>query len=168
MGYPRGVLHVPKGTAFELSPYPLLCTRVYTVVYPRVHCCIHACTQRRSLLLRLGTLFYSTNGLSSARQKGSCQLHGWLFSVPSLRPYKLMYPRAGVAGICAVIWIYGRKCTTFADANPSEGVQSRRDERGGREEERVRAFARKFAVKFGSSEKSSTFATAKRKKGGRK
>ena len=54
-----------------------------------------------------------------------------------------MYPRARVAGISAVIWNYGRKCTTFADANPSEGVQSRRDERGRREEERVRTFANK-------------------------
>ena len=79
-----------------------------------------------------------------------------------------MYPRARVAGICAVIWNYGRKCTTFADANPSEGVHGRRDERGGRDEERAETFARKFAEKFGSSEKSSTFATAKRKTGGRK
>ena len=54
-----------------------------------------------------------------------------------------MYPRARVAEICVVIWNYGRKCTTFADANPSEGVQSRRDERGGREEERVIVFANK-------------------------
>ena len=79
-----------------------------------------------------------------------------------------MYPRAKREGICVAIWNYGRKCTTFADANPSEGVQSRRDERGGRNEERIEAFARKFAEKFGSSEKSSTFATAKRKTGGRK
>ena len=79
-----------------------------------------------------------------------------------------MYPRARVAEICVVIWNYGRKCTTFADANPSEGVQSRRDERGERNGERAEAFARKFAVKFGSSEKSSTFATAKRKTGGQK
>ena len=79
-----------------------------------------------------------------------------------------MYPRARVAGICVAIWIYGEKCTTFADANPSEGVHSRRDERGGKDEERAEAFARKFAVKFGGSEKSSTFATAKRKTGGRK
>ncbi len=79
-----------------------------------------------------------------------------------------MYPRARVAGICVVIWNYGEKCTTFADANPSEGVHSRRDERGGRNGERAEAFARKFAEKFGSSEKSSTFATAKRKTGGRK
>ena len=79
-----------------------------------------------------------------------------------------MYPRAKRAEISVVIWNYGEKCTTFADANPSEGVQSRRDERGGRDEERTEAFARKFAEKFGSSEKSSTFATAKRKTGGRK
>ena len=79
-----------------------------------------------------------------------------------------MYPRAKREGISVVIWNYGRKCTTFADANPSEGVQSRRDERGGRNGERAETFARKFAVKFGSSEKSSTFATAKRKTGGRK
>ena len=79
-----------------------------------------------------------------------------------------MYPRARVLGICALIWIYGRKCTTFADANPSEGVHSRRDEKGKDDEESARVFARKFAVKFGSSEKSSTFATAKRKTGGRK
>ena len=79
-----------------------------------------------------------------------------------------MYPRAKREGICVVIWNYGEKCTTFADANPSEGVQSRRDERGGRNGERAETFARKFAVKFGSSEKSSTFATAKRKTGGRK
>ena len=63
VGYPRGALHVLKGTAFELSPYAVLCTRVYTVVYTRVHCCIHACTQRRSLLLRSGALFYSMDGL---------------------------------------------------------------------------------------------------------
>ena len=68
MGYPRGVLHVLKGTAFELSPYAVLCTRVYTVVYPRVHCCIHACRQRRSLLLRLGALLNSINRLFSALQ----------------------------------------------------------------------------------------------------
>ena len=79
-----------------------------------------------------------------------------------------MYPRAKREGICVVIWNYGRKCTTFADANPSEGVQSRRDERGKGDEEGVSTFARKFAEKFGSSEKSSTFATAKRKTGGRK
>ena len=37
------------------------------------------------------------------------------------------------------------------------------------EKKRVIVFAnKKFAVKFGSSEKSSTFATAKRKTGGRK
>ena len=52
-----------------------------------------------------------------------------------------MYPRARVLGICALIWNYGRKCTTFADANPSEGVHSERDERGRRDGERVRAFA---------------------------
>ena len=79
-----------------------------------------------------------------------------------------MYPRAKREGISAVIWNYGRKCTTFADANPSEGVHSRRDERGKDNEERTEAFARKFAEKFGSSEKSSTFATAKRKTGGRR
>ena len=79
-----------------------------------------------------------------------------------------MYPRAKREGICAVIWNYGEKCTTFADANPSEGVHRKRDERGGRNEARAEAFAGKFAVKFGSSEKSSTFATAKRKTGGRK
>ena len=79
-----------------------------------------------------------------------------------------MYPRAKRVGICVVIWNYGEKCTTFADANPSEGVHSKRDERGERDEGVTEAFARKFAVKFGSSEKSSTFATAKRKTGGRK
>ena len=79
-----------------------------------------------------------------------------------------MYPRARVLGISAMIWNYGRKCTTFADANPSEGVHSRRDKRGKGDEEGVGTFARKFAEKFGSSEKSSTFATAKRKTGGRK
>ena len=68
MGYPRGALHVLKGTAFGLPSYSFLCTRVYTVVYPRVHCCIHACTQRRSLLLRLGALLNSINGLFSALQ----------------------------------------------------------------------------------------------------
>ena len=79
-----------------------------------------------------------------------------------------MYPRAKREGICVVIWNYGEKCTTFADANPSEGVHRKRDERGGRDKERTEMFARKFAVKFGGSEKSSTFATAKRKTGGRK
>ena len=79
-----------------------------------------------------------------------------------------MYPRARILGICVLIWNYGRKYTTFADANPSEGVQCRRDEQGKDDEESARVFARKFAVKFGSSEKSSTFATAKRKTGGRK
>gem|GEM_PF-3883822 len=39
-----------------------------------------------------------------------------------------MYPRAKREGICVVIWNYGEKCTTFADANPSEGVHSKRDE----------------------------------------
>ena len=79
-----------------------------------------------------------------------------------------MYPRAKREGICVVIWNYGEKCTTFADANPSEEAHSRRDERGRGNEARTEAFARKFAGKFGSSEKSSTFATAKRKTGGRK
>ena len=79
-----------------------------------------------------------------------------------------MYPRARVAGICVVIWNYGEKCTTFADANPSEEAHGERDERGGRDEARTETFARKFAEKFGSSEKSSTFATAKRKTGGRR
>ena len=79
-----------------------------------------------------------------------------------------MYPRARVAGICVAIWIYGEKCTTFADANPSEGVHGERDEQGKGDEEGVSTFVRKFAVKFGSSEKSSTFATAKRKTGGQK
>ena len=79
-----------------------------------------------------------------------------------------MYPRAKQEGICVVIWNYGEKCTTFADANPSEEAHSRQDERGGRDGARAEMFARKFAVKFGGSEKSSTFATAKRKTGGRK
>ena len=79
-----------------------------------------------------------------------------------------MYPRAKREGICVVIWNYGEKCTTFADANPSEEAHGKRDKCGGIDEERAKAFARKFAVKFGSSEKSSTFATAKRKTGGRK
>ena len=100
VGYPWGALHVLKGTAFELSPYAVLCTRVYTVVYPRVHCCIHACTQRCSLLLRLGALFcsmdgllvYSANGLSSARQKGSCQLGGWT-------------PLSAMNGLVPALWI---------------------------------------------------------------
>ena len=43
-----------------------------------------------------------------------------------------MYPRARIEGICVVIWNYGEKCTTFADANPSEEAHSERDERGGR------------------------------------
>ena len=42
-----------------------------------------------------------------------------------------------------MIWNYGEKCTTFADANPSEGVQSRRDERGKRDKESAEAFANK-------------------------
>ena len=92
VGYPWGALHVLKGTAFELSPYAVLCTRVYTVVYPRVHCCIHACTQRRSLLLRIGALFYSMDGLSSARQKGSCQLGGWT-------------PLSAMNGLVPALWI---------------------------------------------------------------
>lgn len=54
-----------------------------------------------------------------------------------------MYPRARVAGISVVIWNYGRKCTTFADANPSEGVHSRRDKRGKGDEESARAFVNK-------------------------
>ena len=68
MGYPRGALHVLKGTAFVLPSYSFLCTRVYTVVYPRVHCCIHACTQRRSLRLLLGAPLSCTNRLVSALQ----------------------------------------------------------------------------------------------------
>ena len=74
VGYPWGALHVLKGTAFELSAYPVLCTRVYTVVYPRVHYCIHACTQRRSLLLRLGALFYSMDRLLFTLRMGSPRL----------------------------------------------------------------------------------------------
>ena len=74
VGYPRGALHVLKGTAFELSPYAVLCTRVYTVVYPRVHCCIHACTQRGSLLLRFGEYVGCTNGLTFTLWIGSCLL----------------------------------------------------------------------------------------------
>ena len=54
-----------------------------------------------------------------------------------------MYPRAKREGICVVIWNYGEKCTTFADANPSEGMHSERDERGKGDEEGVRAFANK-------------------------
>ena len=97
VGYPRGALHVPKGTAFELSAYPVLCTRVYTVVYPCVHCCIHACTQRRSLLLRFGALVYSANGLSSARQEGSCQLGGWT-------------PLSCAGGLVPTLWIAFSLC----------------------------------------------------------
>ena len=74
VGYPRGALHVLKGTAFELSAYAVLCTRVYTVVYPRVHCCIHACTQRRSLLLRFGEYVGCTNGLYFTLWMGSPRL----------------------------------------------------------------------------------------------
>ena len=58
-----------------------------------------------------------------------------------------MYPRARVAEISVVIWIYGRKCTTFADANPSEEAHSRRDERGEDDEERAEAFAKKICGK---------------------
>ena len=69
-----------------------LCTHVYTVVYTRVHCCIHACTLlytrvyteafittsfRGVCRLYEWALVYSTDGLSSARQKGSCLLGGW-------------------------------------------------------------------------------------------
>ena len=61
-------------TPFVLPSYLFLCTRVYTVVYPRVHCCIHACTQRRSLRLRLGALLNSINGLFSALQLAFSQL----------------------------------------------------------------------------------------------
>ena len=35
-------------TSIHLLPRGEECTRVYTVVYPRVHNCIHACTQPRS------------------------------------------------------------------------------------------------------------------------
>ena len=34
------------------------CTRVYTTVYPRVHKCIHACTQVRSKYLLCGAHLY--------------------------------------------------------------------------------------------------------------
>ena len=88
VGCPRGALHVLKGTAFELSPYSVLCTRVYTVMYPRVHSCIHACTQRRSLLLRLGVHVGCAEWLSSALQKGSYQGNEWAraSSIDSLCP----------------------------------------------------------------------------------
>jgi len=61
-------------SSLVLPSYPHLCTRVYTVVYPRVHCCIHACTQRRSLLLRFGALFYSMDGLSFTLRMSSPRL----------------------------------------------------------------------------------------------
>ena len=35
-------------TSIHLLPRGEECTRVYTVVYPRVHNCIHACTLPRS------------------------------------------------------------------------------------------------------------------------
>ena len=111
-----------------------------------------------SCLLYGWALLGSPEGLVSARRMDTSQLYGrarantmdslslrcdGLLSSSSRLPYKLMYPRARVLGICALIWNYGRKCTTFADANPSEGVRSRRDERGRREEESARVFANK-------------------------
>ena len=72
-----------------------LCTHVYTVVYTRVHRGVHyyfttsfrgslllygwvsLCIVEDSPLLYGSALIYAANGLSSARQKGWCQLGGW-------------------------------------------------------------------------------------------
>ena len=57
---------------FVLSCLLSLCWHSHRMLF-----CVHVCIQRRSLLLRLGVHVGCTNGLSSARQKGSCLLGGW-------------------------------------------------------------------------------------------
>ena len=100
--------------SLALSPYAVLCTRVYTVVYPRVHCCIHACTQRRSLLLRFGEYVGCANGFSFTLWIGSCLLCEWalLGSPEGLVPARRMdtsqlYGRVradSIDGFCSLPW----------------------------------------------------------------
>ena len=49
--FPQGIKTRPLGVGIRYihsPPRGVLCTRVYTLVYPRVHYCIHACTLSRS------------------------------------------------------------------------------------------------------------------------
>ena len=80
-------------TSFFPACYPFVgALTVCSFVYTRVYSCVPTCTLlytrvyteaiittsfRGSPLLCGSALVYSTNGLSSARQKGSCQLGGW-------------------------------------------------------------------------------------------
>ena len=113
--------------------YPLFCAPVVSCfVYTCVYSCVPTCTL---LYTRVYTEAIITTSSGGSPQPDSWALFvsvGGLLPASPPHPYYLMYPRARVAGICVAIWNYGEKCTTFADANPSEGVQSRRDERGGR------------------------------------
>ena len=95
-------------TSFFLACYPfvgalVVCSFVYTCVYSCVPTCTLLYTRvyteafittsfRGSLLLYGSALVYSANGLSSARQKGSCQLGGWtpLSSTEGLVPARRM------------------------------------------------------------------------------
>ena len=120
------------------------CTLLYTRVYTEA---LITTSFRGVCRLYEWALLGSPEGLVSARRMDTSQLYKWartstmdsccssLWWAPLVivTVSLIMYPRARVAEISVVIWNYGRKCTTFADANPSEGVQSRRDERGGRE-----------------------------------
>ena len=57
-------------TSIHLLPRGEECTRVYTVVYPRVHNCIHACTLPRSQYVPSGALWYvSSSGLTPRRAR---------------------------------------------------------------------------------------------------
>ena len=148
MGYPRGALHVPKGTAFELPPYSFLCTRVYTVVYPRVHCCIHACTQRRSLLLRIGALLNSINGLSSALQLAIFRHRPYApinqcTRVRSGREFALRFGTMGRNALPLQTQIQARRCTA---SETNEEEKTKRGQRRLRENLRRSLVVRKKAV----------------------
>ena len=109
-------------TSFFPACYPFVgaltvCCFVYTCVYscvPTCNCCIHACTQRRSLLLHLGVYVGCTNGLSFILWMGSYFLYKWalLGSPEGLVPARRMdtsqlykWARAdSVDGFCSALW----------------------------------------------------------------
>jgi len=60
--------HLPRGLwlpNIDFLPRRGMCTRVYTMVYPRVHNCILTCTQPRSRYVRRRPLVYTSPGLMS-------------------------------------------------------------------------------------------------------
>ena len=56
--------------SIDFLPRRGMCTRVYTMVYPRVHNCILTCTQPRSRYVRRRPLVYTSPGLMSRCQVG--------------------------------------------------------------------------------------------------